>query len=107
MGPRRATVLAFLVEGYAPSLEADSLPALAQRIEVAAGANRAGGTVRHLQSSLIPGDEMCLCLMEGPSAEAVQTVAERAGLTVIRISEAVHIAGRARRQASPGTIAGH
>ena len=84
---------AFLVEGYAPSTTAESLQSLATSLIEAAEATPTRGRVRHVQSSVVPGDEMCLCLLEGPSPEAVWEVAERAGIQVTRVSEALHVTG--------------
>jgi hypothetical protein len=46
-------------------------------------------TVRYLRSILIPGDETCLHLVEGDSAEQVAEAFEELGLEADRIVEAM------------------
>ena len=47
-----------------------------------------GTSVRYLRSILIPGDETCLHLVEGGSAEQVAKAFEQVGLPADRIVEA-------------------
>jgi len=49
--------------------------------------------VRHLESVLIPADEIVLSLFEGPSAEAVLSATRRVGLPSERIVESVRMIG--------------
>jgi hypothetical protein len=51
-------------------------------------------TVRHLDSVLIPADEIVLSLFEGPSAEAVLSATRRAGLPSERVVESVRVPGQ-------------
>jgi hypothetical protein len=50
---------------------------------------REGIELRYLGSTLIPEDQMCFCLFEGPSTEAVVEANKRAGLAFERILEAL------------------
>lgn len=52
--------------------------------------------VRYVSSMLMPSDEVVFCFFVGPSAEAVQAVAERAEIPFERIVESV-------RAAAPGS----
>ena len=70
----------YLVELYCTSADRDSGAALARLSE--------GSTVRYLRSILIPGDETCLHLVEGGSAEQVAKAFEQVGLPADRIVEA-------------------
>ncbi len=76
----------FFVEIYAPG-ESD-VSALAARARTAAG-----GEVRYIRSVFVPEDETCFHLFEGPSAEAVRKLSERARLEAARVVEAVEEAG--------------
>ncbi len=82
----------FTVEVFAN--RADGLEEEAARIRAAAGG---GGPernpVRYLSSILMPGDELCLHLFEGPSREAVRGAAVRAGLDPLRVIETVTTMG--------------
>lgn len=80
----------FTVEVFAN--QADGLEEEAARIRAAAG-GRPGNSVRYLSSILMPGDELCLHLFEGPSSEAVWGAAVRAGLDPLRVIETVTTTG--------------
>jgi muconolactone delta-isomerase len=81
-------VTSFLVEAYTPA--AAALSEIEARARLASvELQREGMPVRYVRSILIPGDETCLHLFQGPSAEAVREVSERAGLSAQRIVEAV------------------
>ncbi|MGH2982034.1 MAG: hypothetical protein ACRDKV_08340 [Solirubrobacterales bacterium] len=82
----------FTVEVFA-SL-AHGLEEEATRIRAAAAAvGPERVAVRYLSSILMPGDELCLHLFEGPSREAVRGAAVRAGLDPLRVIEAVTATG--------------
>lgn len=73
---------------------ADGLEEEAARIrEAADGAGPDSIAVRYLSSILMPGDELCLHLFEGPSHEAVRGAAVRAGLDPLRVIETVTATG--------------
>ena len=80
----------YVVELYLPNPEPDALVRAAQRArEAVAALAREGTRVRYVRSILIPGDETCFHVFEGPSAEAVGEVSRRAKLDYDRIVEAV------------------
>jgi uncharacterized protein DUF4242 len=82
----------FTVEVFAN--RADGLEEEAARIRAAAaGVGRERNPVRYLSSILMPGDELCLHLFEGPSREAVRRAAVRAGLDPLRVIETVTAMG--------------
>jgi hypothetical protein len=53
--------------------------------------------VSYLGSLLMPADEVVFCFFQGPSAQAVETVAGRAGIPFERILESVRAPGPTRR----------
>ena len=68
----------------------DVLAAAVERARIAAvQLAHEGSPVRYVRSILIPGDEMCFHVFEGPSAEAVGEASRRAALDYDRIVEAV------------------
>lgn len=82
----------YMVERHLPGFTAEQLPsaaALAKR--VTGEMTREGVPVRYLGSTFVPGEERCLCMFEGPSAEAVRQANVRAGLPLERIVEATNI----------------
>jgi Protein of unknown function (DUF4242) len=94
----------FLVERYVPSAGSAQPAAIAgaahaaQAAEAAeaaeAAAGRAGespGPIRYLAVTLVPGDELCYCLFEAPSVEAVRRAHELAQISCERIVEAFHV----------------
>jgi hypothetical protein len=76
-------VTKYLIELYVPR---GSAPAT-ERLTTAVAA--AGAPLRHLQTILVPADEIGFCLVEAPSVAAVAELAESAGLEPERIVEAV------------------
>ena len=78
----------YFVECYWPGIDEDVLGATTARL--AAGADGPG--VTWVDSTLVPADEIVLCVFEAPSAAAVSTAARRAGLPSERIVECVRIA---------------
>lgn len=78
----------FMVEVFAN--RADGLEEESARLRAAAEGVASGSIpVRYLSSLLMPGDELCLHLFEGPSREAVRGAAVRAGLDPLRVIETV------------------
>jgi hypothetical protein len=81
-------VTSFLVEAYTPT--AAVLSEIEARARLASvELQREGMPVRYVRSILIPGDETCLHLFQGPSVEVVREASERAGFSAQRIVEAV------------------
>jgi hypothetical protein len=72
----------FLVERYAPTLDATLVAAATQQMTEATD-----GT-RHVCSVVIAVEDTCLSVFEAPDAHAVAAVNEHAGLPVDRIVEA-------------------
>jgi hypothetical protein len=83
----------FLVEVYAPRLAQ-----LADLEAAARAAARGASGVRYLESILVPEDETCFHLFDGPSAKTVCEAARRGALVVQRVSRAD---GPARPQRRP------
>jgi hypothetical protein len=83
----------YLVERYLPGITGEQLTAAAQAAKDTSTTMRQEGTqVRYHRSTFLPGEEKCFCLFDGPSAEVVREVNDRAGLPFERIVEAAHIA---------------
>lgn len=77
----------YLVERYWPGVTSQVLDAAIARLADAAAEMTVGGTaVRHVQSTLVAGDETVLCLFEATSPDAVQELNRRAGMEVDRIT---------------------
>jgi hypothetical protein len=69
------------VEVYAPDLGRSDLADVARRAEAVARDLRGEGVrVRYLRSVLVPEDDTCFHHVEGPTADAVRRLSERAGL---------------------------
>jgi uncharacterized protein DUF4242 len=83
----------FLVESYLPpgSVGIDEIDGRARAAaEQLAGE---GAAVRHLRSTLVPEDEMCVLHYDAASRELASEAARRAGVTSDRVVEAVETAG--------------
>lgn len=72
----------YLIELYVPRGSARTT----ERLTTAVAA--AGAPLRHLQTIVVPTDEIGFCLVEAPSLAAVAELAEAAGLEPERIVEA-------------------
>jgi hypothetical protein len=79
----------YLAECLWPGVTEADLAAVDARARASAEAG--SDDVSYLSSRLLPSDEVVFCFFEGPSAEAVQAVAERAQIPFERILESVHI----------------
>src|SRR5205809_580979 len=78
MDPRGDSLRSYLAESYLPRIRGAELRDAARRARLAADALAAEGLpVRHVRTSFLPDDEVCLHLFEAPSADAV-SVAMRA-----------------------------
>lgn len=74
----------FVVERYLVGWTPDEVHTLLSRVAASAEAMAKDG-VRHLRSVVIPGDETCLCVFEGPDAETVRRANTVAGLPSDRV----------------------
>jgi len=83
-------VAEFLVELYMSRTEPLAAEQGAARARlVAEQLTREGTPVRCVRSIFVPDDETCFYLYEAASADDVRVAAERAGLPVERVAEAV------------------
>lgn len=81
---------AYLVERYWPGVTSELLyEALNRGRQVVEEMSRGGTRVRDLSCTLIPGEEVVFSVYEGPSADAIRELNERAGIPVSRIVEAI------------------
>jgi hypothetical protein len=82
----------YLVERYWPGVTSELLlEALNRGRHVMEQMNREGTPVRDISCTLIPGEEVVFSVYEGPSADAVRQLNERAGIPVSRIVEAIAV----------------
>jgi hypothetical protein len=82
----------YLIESYLPRSRSAELRAVVARLRRATESLTAEGTqVRHVRSTFVPDDELCLHLIEAESAEAAGEASRRAGMTPERIVEAVSV----------------
>jgi len=78
----------YLVECYWPGVDAERLMQTAERLSVPQPPLE---PVRWINATLIPDDEIVLCLAEGSAPEAVRASAEVAGLPAERIVAAITV----------------
>jgi hypothetical protein len=82
----------YLVESYLPRGRAQELPRAVERARAAAELLAArGALVRHLRSTFLPEDELCLHLFDADSVALVREASRRAGITAERVVEAVPV----------------
>jgi hypothetical protein len=67
----------YLVEFFLPRGRIDEAAVLAKTVERAADPGR---PVRLVQALSVPGEEFCLCLYDGESADAVEAAVQATGL---------------------------
>jgi hypothetical protein len=83
----------YLIEAYLPRWRSRELPATVRRLEHAAESLVAEGTpVRHVRSTFLPGDELCLHLLEAESAATVREASRRAAIEPARVVPAQPVA---------------
>lgn len=76
----------YLAECFWPGISQEELDSLNTRArESAAATSGTGIEVRYLGSMLMPEDEVVFCFFDGPSADAVRDVAQRANIPYARI----------------------
>ena len=80
----------YLIESYLPRSRAGELPAVVDRLRRATDSLTAeGAPVRHLRSTFLPGDELCLHLFEADSAATAGEASRRAAIEPARVVQAV------------------
>lgn len=91
---RGTSVPTYLVERYWPGVTSELLlEALGRGRRVMEEMNGEGVPIRGISCTLIPGEEVVFSVYEGPSADAVRRLNERAGIPVSRIVEAIAVTG--------------
>ena len=89
----------YLVETFLPRVEAGDRIAHERATSAAARAStRNGAPVRFGGSIYVPEDEICLLSFDAPSTADVERVAERAGLRLLRVVEAIPSGRRGPRR---------
>jgi hypothetical protein len=84
----------YLVEHYRPGFTVEGLREWAARVRDAALAmERDGKSVRYVRSTIVPGDESLLCLLEAATEQLVHELYARAGIPFERIQPAIADAG--------------
>jgi hypothetical protein len=93
----------YLVERYVPRAAGAQLAKIVSTAKAAAGqAGDSPGAIRCLAVTLVPGDELCYCLFEAPTIEAIQQAHDLAQIPCERIVEAFHATAHASSgEASP------
>jgi hypothetical protein len=82
----------FVVERDIPGFTAEDLRDAARRArDVATEMTGEGIPVRYHRSIFMPDEAKCFCIFDGPTAEDVRKLNERANLPVTRIHDAVEI----------------
>lgn len=98
--PARSEPLAtrsFIVERFWPGVTQRRADAAIARLgRTASRIGTPSGPVRHLQSALLPADEVVVSMVEAGSMEAVIAVTEQARYPADRISESITVGGRRR-----------
>jgi uncharacterized protein DUF4242 len=80
----------FIVELFLSRASSDDIDKIDARARAAAAElAREGAPVRHLRSTHVPEDEMCLLLYEAPNRELALEASRRAGVTSERVLEAI------------------
>jgi hypothetical protein len=83
----------FLIESYLPRSRSAELPAVVARLRRATEALTAEGThVRHVRSTFLPTDELCLHLLEAESVTTVGEASRRAAIEPARVVQALSVA---------------
>lgn len=85
-----ARVRSFLVESYLASRSQSELEALVGRVR----AIEKSDAIRHLGTLLLLEDEVCFHVFEAPSAVALMSATEEAGLSCERVTETIWRPGR-------------
>ena len=98
----------YLVERYVPRAGRAQLAEIVRTARAAAGqAGDSPGAIRYLAVTLVPGDELCYCLFEAPTIEAVQQAHDLARIPASGSSrpftpQLAHPAAEPARHQAPG-----
>ena len=80
----------YLIESYLHRSRSGELPAEVDRLRRATESLTAeGAPVRHLRSTFLPGDELCLHLFEAESEAMVGEASRRAAIEPARVVQAI------------------
>ena len=83
----------YLIESYLPRSRSGELTAVVSRLRRATETLTAEGThVRHLRSTFVPTDELCLHYLEAESAATVGEASRRAEVEPTRVVQALTVA---------------
>jgi hypothetical protein len=90
---RRATPrTTYVVEHYRPGLKGDELRQQAERFrDAVTEMARAGKSIRHLSTTVVPGDDYFQSVLQASSERLVREAHRRAGTSFERISVAIPI----------------
>jgi uncharacterized protein DUF4242 len=80
---------AFLVERYLPASAVGTLASSVAYVARICGEQTGGSAVRYLQSIYLPADDICFCLFQALSGDAVRSVNDAGRFSLDRITEAV------------------
>jgi hypothetical protein len=84
----------YLIESYLPRSRSSELRAVVDRLRRATDSLSAeGAPVRHLRSTFLPDDELCLHLLEAESVAMVSEASRRAAIEPARVVQALSVAG--------------
>jgi hypothetical protein len=83
----------YLIESYLPRSRSGELTAEVSRLRRATESLTAEGVpVRHLRSTFLPKDELCLHMLEAESATSVGEASRRAAIEPARVVQALPVA---------------
>jgi hypothetical protein len=83
----------YLIESYLSRTRTGELPDVVSRLRRAAESLTAEGTrVRHLRTTFLPDDELCLHLLEAESAATASEASRRAAIEPARVIQAESVA---------------
>lgn len=92
-----AALTIYVAERYWPGVTTEILATALRRVAVAAESlGQRGSVVRHLQSTLVPVEEVVFCLFLASSLESVELVNRTADAAFDHVAEAVVIPGTVR-----------
>jgi hypothetical protein len=82
----------YLIESFLPRSRSGELRAVVDRLRRAAESLTAEGTqVRHLRTTFVPDDELCLHLVEAATAATVGEASRRAAIEPARVVRALPV----------------